>query len=116
MLVLLPFSMGAQEVDQSVEKRIDSLATEVTTLDKVVQKLSKFKVSAYIQGQYQYGQEDATLKVGDKNENLDKGFNRIGIRRGRMKFEYNDGIGTGAVQIEVNDKGVSWYQGPLDEA
>lgn len=44
MLVLLPFSMGAQEVDQSVEKRIDSLATEVTTLDKVVQKLSKFKV------------------------------------------------------------------------
>ncbi len=25
MLVLLPFSMGAQEVDQSVEKRIDSL-------------------------------------------------------------------------------------------
>ena len=39
MLVLLPFSMGAQEVDQSVEKRIDSLATEVTTLDKVVQKL-----------------------------------------------------------------------------
>ena len=108
MLVLLPFSMGAQEVDQSVEKRIDSLATEVTTLDKVVQKLSKFNVSAYIQGQYQYGQEDATLKVGDKNENLDKGFNRIGIRRGRMKFEYNDGIGTGAVQIEVNDKGVSF--------
>ena len=38
MLVLLPFSMGAQEVDQSVEKHIDSLATEVTTLDKVVQK------------------------------------------------------------------------------
>ena len=108
MLVQLPFSMGAQEVDQSVEKRIDSLATEVTTLDKVVQKLSKFNVSAYIQGQYQYGQEDATLKVGDKNENLDKGFNRIGIRRGRMKFEYNDGIGTGAVQIEVNDKGVSF--------
>ena len=51
MLVLLPFSMGAQEVDQSVEKRIDSLATEVTTLDKVVQKLSKFNVSAYIQAQ-----------------------------------------------------------------
>ena len=48
------------------------------------------------------------MKVGDKNENLDKGFNRIGIRRGRMKFEYNDGIGTGAVQIEVNDKGVSF--------
>ena len=54
------------------------------------------------------GKPDGTMKVVDKNENLDKGFNRIGIRRGRMKFEYNDGIGTGAVQIEVNDKGVSF--------
>lgn len=43
MLVLLPFSMGAQEVDQSVEKRIDSLATEVTTLDKVVQKAKQIQ-------------------------------------------------------------------------
>ena len=48
MLVLLPFSMGAQEVDQSVEKRIDSLATEVTTLYNVVQNLSKFKGYEYI--------------------------------------------------------------------
>ena len=56
MLVLLSFSMGAQEVDQSVEKRIDSLATEVTTLDKVVQKLRKFNVSDYIKVKYQYGQ------------------------------------------------------------
>lgn len=108
LFALLPLGMGAQESVPLLENRVDSLATEVTTLDKVVKQLSKFKVSAYIQGQYQYGQEDATLKVGDKNENLDKGFNRIGIRRGRMKFEYNDGIGTGAVQIEVNDKGVSF--------
>ncbi|MDR0750756.1 MAG: OprO/OprP family phosphate-selective porin [Tannerellaceae bacterium] len=65
-------------------------------------------ISSYIQGQYQYGQPDASLKVGDTNENPDKGFNRIGIRRGRVKAEYNDGIGTGAVQIEANDKGVSF--------
>jgi opacity protein-like surface antigen len=66
------------------------------------------KISSYIQGQYQYGQQDASLKVGDTNENPDKGFNRIGIRRGRVKVEYNEGIGTGAVQIEANDKGVSF--------
>lgn len=108
LFALLPFTLGAQETEKQLENRVDSLAAEVTTLDKIVKGLSKFKVSAYIQGQYQYGQEDATLKVGDKNENEDKGFNRIGIRRGRMKFEYNDGIGTGAVQIEVNDKGVSF--------
>ena len=96
LLALLPIAMKAQEA-QEIEKlnaRIDSLSQETTTLDKIVRKLSKFKVSAYIQGQFQYGQEDATLKVGDKNEHEDKGFNRFGIRRGRLKFEYNDGIGT----------------------
>jgi phosphate-selective porin len=65
-------------------------------------------ISSYIQGQYQYGQQDASLKVGDTNENPDKGFNRIGIRRGRVKVEYNEGVGTGAVQIEANDKGVGF--------
>ena len=106
----LAFTAKAQEAPktENVNARVDSLAKEVTTLDKVVKQLSKFKVSAYIQGQFQYGQEDATLKVGDKNENVDKAFNRIGIRRGRLKFEYNDGIGTGAVQLEANDKGVSF--------
>lgn len=107
LLALLPFFVGAQNTEQ-LEHRIDSLADETATLDKIVQKLSKFKVSAYIQGQYQYGQEDASLKVGDTNEHEDKGFNRIGIRRGRLKFEYNDGIGTGAVQLEANDRGVSF--------
>jgi len=108
IICLLPFTAFAQERKDPIHNHIDSLAQEVTTLDKVVKQLSKFKVSAYIQGQYQYGQQDATLKVGDKNEHTDKGFNRIGIRRGRIKFEYNDGIGTGAIQIDVNDKEVSF--------
>lgn len=108
VVALLPFALQAQETAKQLNARIDSLAEETTTLDKVVQKLSKFKVTSYIQGQYQYGQEDATLKVGDKNEHPDRGFNRIGIRRGRLKFEYNDGIGTAAVQIDANDKGVSF--------
>lgn len=92
----------------ALHSRMDSLANETAALDKVVRKLSQFKVSGYIQGQYQYGQEKATLKVGDKNENTDEGFNRMGIRRGRIKFEYNDGLGMGAVQLEVNDKGVDF--------
>lgn len=79
LLALLPIAMKAQEA-QEIEKlnaRIDSLSQETTTLDKIVRKLSKFKVSAYIQGQFQYGQEDATLKVGDKNEHEDKGVSTV---------------------------------------
>lgn len=108
LVMLLPFALQAQETEKQLNTRVDSLAVETATLDKVVRQLSKFKVSAYIQGQYQYGEEDATLKVGDKNEHSDKSFNRIGIRRGRLKFEYNDGIGTAAVQIDANDKGISF--------
>lgn len=105
---LLPLAAAAQEADRQPDLRVDSLAMETATLNKIVQKLSKFKVSAYIQAQYQHGQSDASLKVGDSNEHPGKSFNRIGIRRGRLKFEYNDGIGTGAVQIDINDKGVSF--------
>ena len=50
LLALLPIAMKAQEA-QEIEKlnaRIDSLSQETTTLDKIVRKLSKFKVSAYI--------------------------------------------------------------------
>ena len=108
LLALCPLLGFAQEPENDQEQRITALEEKSETLDKLVKGLSKFKASAYIQGQYQYGEEDASLKVGDKNENADAGFNRIGIRRGRIKFEYNDGIGTGAVQIEVNDKGVSY--------
>ena len=108
LLALCPLLGFAQEPENDQEQRITALEEQSETLDKLVKGLSKFKASAYIQGQYQYGEEDASLKVGDKNENADAGFNRIGIRRGRIKFEYNDGIGTGAVQIEVNDKGVSY--------
>ncbi|MDD2436371.1 MAG: hypothetical protein PHG27_01985 [Massilibacteroides sp.] len=106
-MILRPAAFHAQDIER-LEERLDTLSNEVETLDKVVKQLSKFKVSAYLQGQFQYGQKDATLKVGDTNENPEEGYNRIGIRRGRMKFEYNDGMGTGAVQIETNDKGVSF--------
>lgn len=109
LCMAIPAVMQAQEPQKALTNaRVDSLAEEVTTLDKVVKQLSKFKVSAYIQGQFQYGEEDASLKVGDGNEHDDKGFSRFGIRRGRLKFEYNDGIGTAAVQIDANDKGVSF--------
>lgn len=101
----------AQQVADSlatVEGRVGQLEQRTAFLEKAVKKLNNFKVSAYIQGQYQYGQKDASLKVGDSNENREKSFNRFGIRRGRIKFEYTEGIGEAAIQLDVNDKGVSF--------
>jgi hypothetical protein len=35
-----------------------------------------------------------------------KDFGRFGIRRGRIKFTYEDGIASGVIQIDVTDKGI----------
>jgi phosphate-selective porin len=66
----------------------------------------KFKVSGYIQTQYQYGEKDASLKVGTVNEHPDESFDRVGVRRGRIKFTYEDGIVSGVFQTDLTEKGV----------
>lgn len=66
------------------------------------------KVSGYIQGQAQWGEENASLKVGTANENPDESFSRMGIRRGRIKFTYNTGgIALGVFQLDATEKGVN---------
>lgn len=111
IITLLPVVGFAQEEEQQIKdlnQRVDSLARATTIIDKAVAKLNNFKVSGYIQGQFQYGEEKASLKVGDKNENIDKGFNRFGIRRGRIKFEYDDGLASGVIQLDASEKGVAF--------
>ena len=66
----------------------------------------QLKLSGYIQAQYQWGEEDASLKIGAPNENPEKSFNRIGIRRGRIKFSYEEGITSGVFQLDITEKGV----------
>ncbi|MDH6356828.1 hypothetical protein [Parabacteroides sp. PF5-9] len=73
-----------------------------------IQKLQRLKVSGYIQTQYQRGEEHASLKVGSANENLNESFNRIGIRRGRIKFVYEKGITSGVFQLDLTEKGLGF--------
>lgn len=70
--------------------------------------LENLKVSGYIQGDYQYGQKGASLKIGGENENPDDSFSRIGIRRGRIKFVYEEGIASGVFQIDLTEKGIAF--------
>ena len=65
------------------------------------------KLSGYIQSQFQYGEKDAALKVGTSNENPEESFNRIGIRRGRIKLTADDGgLASGVFQLDLTEKGV----------
>ena len=83
-------------------------------LENAIKALQKLKVSGYIQGQFQYGEEDASLKVGNSNENPEKSFNRIGIRRGRIKFTYEEGIASGVFQLDITEKGVGFKDAYLN--
>jgi len=96
--LLIALSLSAQSPSE-LEKRIIALENSNAIL-------SKLKVSGYIQGQYQWGQRDASLKVGTNNENPDESFSRIGIRRGRIKFTYEEGIASGVFQLDITEKGV----------
>ncbi len=88
---------------------IEVLQSRTDALESDVSRLKKLKISGYIQGQYQYGQEDAALKVGEKiSENANKGVNRIGIRRGRIKFVYEQGIASGVFQLDITENGVKF--------
>lgn len=77
-------------------------------MSKDIKALQKFKVSGYIQSQLQMGQQDALMVVGAPNENPDKSFNRIGIRRGRIKFTYTEGIASGVFQLDLTEKGIGF--------
>ncbi len=110
-MVLATVPAVAQEAELTP---LEELQQQTALLESEVAKLKKFKVSGYIQGQYQWGQEDASLKVGSTNEKPDGSFNRIGIRRGRIKFTYEEGIASGVFQLDITEKGVGFKDAYLN--
>lgn len=62
-----------------------------------------FRISGYIQTQFQYGQKNASLKVGDKNKDLSRNFSRIGIRRGRLKMTFQKSVFNGVLQVNITE-------------
>ena len=101
--------LKAQELSE-----LEELDTRASTLENSVRLLQKFKVSGYIQAQYQYAQTDAdgtNFKLTQRRNAYEtaelKDFGRFGLRRGRFKLTYEDGIASGVVQIDVTEKGTS---------
>ena len=82
------------------------LIPKITELEDGINQLKKLKISGYIQTQFQYGEKDASLKVGSSNEDKTRSFSRIGIRRGRIKLAYTQGIGSGVFELDMTEKGV----------
>ncbi|MDH8701341.1 hypothetical protein M2138_000682 [Dysgonomonadaceae bacterium PH5-43] len=113
-LCLLSSTSAQDQAKVETIDRIEILEKENKTQNEAIKKLQKLKVSGYIQGQYQWGQEDASLKIGTANENPEKSFNRIGIRRGRIKFTYEEGIASAVFQLDVTEKGIGFKDAYLN--
>jgi len=83
------------------------ISAQDPNVQHVIKKSGKLKVTGYMQPQWQIGEEAASLQVGKQKQDDEKDelFNRVGIRRGRIKFFYDDGsLGSGGFQFNVTDK------------
>ncbi len=93
-LLLHGLSYGQQLVHKT-----DSIPVEASNVGKL-------RVTGYVQTQFQIGEPAASLKVGGPNTHPDQNFNRFGVRRGRVKVQYEKGIVLGVIQIDATEKGL----------
>ncbi|MDR0437027.1 MAG: OprO/OprP family phosphate-selective porin [Bacteroidales bacterium] len=88
---------------------VEQLEQRIAVLEAQTQTLRKFKVSGYIQAQYQWGEGDARLRVGLPNPDTKESFSRFGVRRGRIKFTYDaTPLTSGVFQLDITERGVSF--------
>lgn len=90
-------------------KAKDTDSVRITKLEEKLAKLnvlSGIKVSGYVQTEFQYGEKDASLNVGNSNENAGESFSRFGIRRGRIKVQYSKSIAKAVFQIDMTEEGL----------
>ncbi|MFA6780028.1 MAG: porin [Paludibacteraceae bacterium] len=111
-------SLSIRAQEEAPKSELRQLEERTSNIEGKLTKLEKLKVSGYIQTQYQHGEEAASLKVGAANEktSIEDGgaFDRFGIRRGRIKFTYTEGIASGVFQLDITEKGVGIKDAYLD--
>jgi|SRR5690554_2856350 len=108
LAVILTSTVAFAQQQKEELSPLNKLEQQTQALEYAVSNLQKLKVSGYIQTQYQWGEEAASLKVGSRNENPQEPFNRMGIRRGRVKLTYDEGITSSVFQIDMTEKGIGF--------
>jgi len=100
--------------EKSVNTELEKIKECVDNNASEISKLKKFKISGYIQGQFEVGQEFASTNVGNPtsyhNERDGKSGNffRFGIRRGRIKLSLEDTWGSAIFQLDLTEKGITF--------
>jgi len=90
------------------EAPIDTLTRAVNQIKDDLAILKRIKISGYIQPQWQYVDSAGAPSVagGDFLNGSNKIQNRFMMRRGRIKFVYEQGIATYLLNIDATENGV----------
>jgi len=101
-LLMLHYSMNAQDTQISTK---DTLASSIKKIQSDLDILKKIKILGYIQAQAQFADSNgiASYAGGNFNANTDK---RFMVRRGRVKFVYDNTLSQYVMQIDVTEKGI----------
>jgi len=124
------FGLLAANAEEVELTPMGQLEQRTAKLESSVKKLERLKISGYIQTQFQYGQseEDGTyFKLNRPNSPANnntyensafipgtdeyKGkddFYRFGVRRGRIKFVYTEGLAEGVFQLDITEAGIGF--------
>lgn len=107
-LGFLGIAMTLQAQEGSKCKKCSDHKTQVQKNEEEISALKKLKISGYIQTQMQWGEENSTLRVGEKRTDADpENWNRIGVRRGRLKLAYTERYMSGVFQVDLSEKGIA---------
>lgn len=104
------------QVEEPVKDTLTLMQEQIDANASNIKKIQKFKVSGYIQSQMEISGIDGTAKTGANSGKYSSAidgkdvetFTRYGIRRGRIKFEYTEGIGKSVFQLDITEKGVNF--------
>lgn len=88
------------------ETSSDTLYAIVEQSQSDLKVLKRLKISGYIQTQYQKADTAgiASMAGGNFASGID---NRFAVRRGRVKFTYDDQLSKGIVQFDITEKGLA---------
>lgn len=103
MTVLSQPAAKAQEFDP--ELIADTLNTKIENVKTDLGLLNRLKITGYIQGQWQKA-DTAGISSFAGGSFPKYSDNRFGIRRGRVKFAYENELSTFVVQLDATEKGV----------
>ncbi|MBI5726751.1 MAG: hypothetical protein HY965_02790, partial [Ignavibacteriales bacterium] len=90
-----------------VKGQVEGMNETVLEMKSTLDALKKIKISGYIQSQFVNVNSDATVG-GFSGGNFDKNYhNRFQVRRGRVKFLYDNDLTQYVVQLDAIPTGVT---------